>query len=131
MTPDLPRISFGTLPKDLSSESYVAHVPSRLTSRAMLFDALRKNLRLPDYFGGNWDALSDCLRDLSWIEQRRVVIVHDDVPALDAKSLATYVDVLGECVADWKSNDMHELFVVFPTDARAALAACLSPDRQV
>ncbi|MEU9303718.1 barstar family protein [Streptomyces sp. NPDC048269] len=24
-------------------------------------------LRLPDWFGGNWDALADALRDLSWL----------------------------------------------------------------
>lgn len=28
-----------------------------------LFDALASALELPDYFGRNWDALDECLRD--------------------------------------------------------------------
>lgn len=29
-----------------------------------LFDELSRSLDLPDYFGRNWDALDECLRDL-------------------------------------------------------------------
>lgn len=31
-------------------------------------DLVSKALNFPKTFGGNWDALADCLRDLSWIE---------------------------------------------------------------
>ena len=34
------------------------HTPERL------FDELSRTLDLPDYFGRNWDALDECLRDL-------------------------------------------------------------------
>jgi hypothetical protein len=29
-------------------------------------DRCIEDLRLPDWFGRNWDALADCLTDLSW-----------------------------------------------------------------
>ncbi|KUJ68922.1 barnase inhibitor [Streptomyces albus subsp. albus] len=29
-------------------------------------DRCARDLRLPDWFGRNWDALADCLADLSW-----------------------------------------------------------------
>ena len=27
-----------------------------------------KQLKLPPHFGGNWDALADCVRDLNWVK---------------------------------------------------------------
>ncbi len=59
-----------------------------------------------------------------------MVIVHDDVPALDPKSLATYIAILDDSVADWKPNDNHELLVVFPTNARGDLVAQLRSGEQ-
>jgi hypothetical protein len=33
-----------------------------------LMAALSSALELPDWFGGNWDALDECLRDLGWLD---------------------------------------------------------------
>ncbi|MFD9036316.1 barstar family protein [Streptomyces sp. NPDC059567] len=38
-----------------------------------VFQEFYEGLRLPDYFGWNWDALSDCLRDLTWLPADRYV----------------------------------------------------------
>lgn len=35
--------------------------------------------RLPDYFGWNWPALHDCLRDLSWLPSDQYLLVISDV----------------------------------------------------
>lgn len=34
---------------------------SRMTDKKAMHDELKKKLRLPDYYGGNLDALNDCL----------------------------------------------------------------------
>ena len=34
---------------------------SRMTDRAAIHAELKKKLKLPDYYGGNLDALNDCL----------------------------------------------------------------------
>ncbi|GAA2720722.1 MULTISPECIES: barstar family protein [Streptomyces] len=34
--------------------------------KAAFLDACARDLDLPDWFGRNWDALADCLTDLSW-----------------------------------------------------------------
>jgi RNAse (barnase) inhibitor barstar len=96
----------------------VARVPAGIAAREALFDLLQRELSFPAYFGGNWDALADCLRDLSWVEERRVVVVHEDLPALDEGTLGTYLDVLSDCARDWKPGEQHEFVVVFPATAR-------------
>lgn len=43
--------------------------------RDEVFGQFSDALRFPAYFGWNWDALSDCLRDLSWLPADRYLIV--------------------------------------------------------
>jgi len=37
-------------------------------SAADLFDEFQMALEFPTYFGHNWDAFSDCITDLSWLQ---------------------------------------------------------------
>jgi RNAse (barnase) inhibitor barstar len=97
---------------------YVARIPRDLCTLEQLFDALERKLQLPQYFGRNWDALGECLRDLSWISARRVVIVHEDLPCIDTTALSTYLDVLLYCIKDWRPEEDHELVVAFPAEMR-------------
>lgn len=99
-------------------QDFIARIPAGLASREALFEALSPALALPDYFGRNWDALSDCLRDLSWIKHRRVLILHEDVPMQRQDERSTYLDVLADAVRDWKRDEDHELIVGFPETAR-------------
>ena len=118
MTSNLPQFIFGVEALGLDNQhDYVAHLPASLHDREALFAALQQSIGLPEYFGQNWDALSECLRDLSWIKQRRVVLLHEGVPQLDPQSLKVYLEVLSECVRDWRPNEEHQFVVVFPRDA--------------
>jgi len=97
---------------------HVAHLPRGLATRNALFDALMKQLSLPAYFGRNWDALSECLRDLHWLAEGRVVLVHADIPPLPPGDLHQYLDVLATAIADWKPEEPRQLVVVFPAHTR-------------
>lgn len=101
-----------------SDAALVVHL-SGICSKDELFKQLSNKLELPDYFGHNWDALSDCLRDFHWIEQQRIIIVHDDCPQLNENELSTYLQLLFEVVLDWKEGEGHSLDVVFPESARS------------
>jgi hypothetical protein len=91
-TPEFSEFVFDVEAIGLDTESdYVARVPPLLSSRSKLFSALRDALQLPSYFGQNWDALSECPRDLSWIGPRRVILMHDDVPPLRTDRVITVV----------------------------------------
>ncbi len=94
-----------------------------------LFEALDRQLHLPSYFGMNWDALDECLRDFHWIQTRRIVIVHLDLPALDVKDLVIYLGILDDSVAYWRSDPEHEIVVVFPSSSREKIRWILSNAR--
>jgi hypothetical protein len=116
---------------------FVLRVPAGICSKNDLLAALASAGRFPDYFGGNWDALQDCLHDLSWISNRKVVVVRSDLPLRDKQSeCRTYLEVLQAALANWAEGVKpdatesppgwsyvdHELRVVFPIDANAAIA---------
>lgn len=104
----------------------VARIPAKARGKEKLLSVLATKLRFPSYFGHNWDALEECLRDLSWLgDQRRVVIVHEAFPFSAAgDALATYQSILADAVAVHRQRDTPPLLdVVFPgpsaDDARA------------
>jgi RNAse (barnase) inhibitor barstar len=43
-----------------------------------LFSAVAKGLRFQDYFGKNWDALDECLRDMAWLPAKGYVLLVRD-----------------------------------------------------
>lgn len=71
-----------------------------LNAKSELLAALGRALDLPDYFGANWDALEECLNDLSWREGPVwLVLRHAD--ALSADLLDTLIELFAEAAAEW------------------------------
>lgn len=72
--------------------------------KATLLARLASALQFPDWFGHNWDALADCLTDLSWLPAPgyRIVLTHAEaLRAADPETLATAVEVLDTAAAWW------------------------------
>ena len=92
----------------------VLDVPATLADKDALLSWYAGALGLPQYFGANWDAFDECLRDLSWIKERRLVLYHRGVP-LEAspKDQRIYIDVLANAVRDWKPGEKHEVVAAF------------------
>jgi len=104
-------------PRELVPEKgkdFVADIPLGLTNRQDLFKTLQEKLRLPDYFGYNWDALVECLRDLSWIKQLRVILIHQDIPAITPKEVEEYLDILATTSKYWERSAQHKFLVILP-----------------
>ena len=104
-------------------QAHVAVVPSGIEGRDALFACLIRQLRLPEHFGANWDALDECLRDLSWIDLHRVVLYHEALPVLEDDQLRTYLEILRDAVLDWRSDPDDELVVGLPPSARDRVAS--------
>lgn len=65
-----------------------------------LLEAIGQVLQFPDYYGMNWDALEECLFDLSWWAGPVAVCI-DHAEALAPEVLITLVDVWTEAAAAW------------------------------
>jgi RNAse (barnase) inhibitor barstar len=56
-----------------------------LASKAGILGRVARALDFPDWFGKNWDALNDCLTDLSWLDGRGWVIIFENSKHLAAR----------------------------------------------
>jgi hypothetical protein len=74
---------------------------SGVRDKAALLGAVARALDFPDWFGGNWDALEDCLTDLSWSRARDHVLLVEGADALAADDLGVFLDVLRSSAEYW------------------------------
>lgn len=70
--------------------------------------ALKRDLRLPEWFGDNLDALNDCLTDFSWQPASGYVITLSGIDSLRANptSFAALNQVLASAVEAWKEREL-------------------------
>ena len=77
--------------------------------KANLLLRLATALDFPPGLGRNWDALSDALRDLSWLRAPGYALLFDDARDLrdaDEASFETLLDVLDEAARDWRGHQV-------------------------
>ncbi len=71
------------------------------------FYAFSDSLLFPAYFGWNWDALSDCLRNLDWLHADGYLILIENAPQLlsgDLGDRQTLFRILSRAVRHWASH---------------------------
>lgn len=64
-------------------------------------------LQFPDWFGGNWDALADCLNDLSWLPAPGYVLLldhADDWRREDLEGFDVLLDVANATAGQWAAQ---------------------------
>lgn len=114
-----------TTPSYDSAEVFYVLIDPSIQATEELIRTLYYLLWLPGYFGYNWDALYDCLRDLSWVPCHKIVLVHESLPELPRDDLKIYLEILRDSVLDWIGDDGHELEVVFKEVDRAVAESLL------
>lgn len=99
-------------------------VPAKIYDKESLLLWYENELKFPNGFGRNWDALEECLHDLSWIEDRVVVLYHKNIP-LDGheNDQRIYISILANVVRDWKFGNAHEVVVAFDPKCELKLYA--------
>ncbi|TFG85792.1 MAG: hypothetical protein E4H19_07800 [Chromatiales bacterium] len=64
----------------------------------------QEKLVFPDWFGGNWDALNDCLTDFSWRKAAGYLLVIEkpgDLRAAGDDDFDTLISILSDASASW------------------------------
>lgn len=99
-----------------SVRTLVVRVPRGVRSKQKLLAILADRLRFPAYFGRNWDALEECLRDLSWLPaEQPVVLAHDDLPfGAGGENRAIYLGILHSAAAHWQDRQPGRLRIELP-----------------
>lgn len=124
-------------------DEFVVDVPKGIRSKADLISHLSQLANFPASFGRNWDALLDALRDLSWIPNRSIVVLHRDIPLRNEMTESKiYLDLLTELLHDWAGSPEldaiqppsgwdyihHDLRILFPRNVEADLRKMLKED---
>lgn len=77
---------------------------ARMTDAHLVFYEFSDALLFPAYFGWNWAALSDCLRDLNWLPAEAYLIVVERAALLMSSTpdeRQVLFRVLSRAVRDW------------------------------
>jgi RNAse (barnase) inhibitor barstar len=97
-------------------------IPAGLKTKQELIEAISETLNFPDYFGENWDAFEECIRDLSWLSDDIILLEHTDFPMEgDDNSRRIYLEILSEAVEKWRSNENQRLRVLFPQSVESVV----------
>jgi len=83
-----------------------------VSDKAGLLQAVARALEFPAWFGGNWDALEDCLTDLSWHKSGGHVLLIEGAHALPQDDLGVFRDILASAAAFWTER-ARPFFAVF------------------
>ncbi len=101
-----------------------------------VFTQFYVNLRLPDYFGWNWEALRDCLCDLHWIDAKHFLIVVENAERLlwdDSEERRFFLGVLQKATEYWSHKPRLPLQdkVSLATIFVSAPEACESLEQEI
>lgn len=80
-----------------------------VTNKDQFLDRLATAMHFPEWFGGNWDALSDCLTDLSWMEADGYVLLLTDCERFIAHAQSDFVvaaDIFNTAAAVWRDDGL-------------------------
>jgi RNAse (barnase) inhibitor barstar len=106
--------------------AYIAQIADSVSSKIELMEELSRELRFPDYFGNNWDALFDMLVDLHWIAQDRVIVFHVGLDLLPLGEFCNYMRLLDDASRLCDSKPGKALELILPTKLEPLFQAVIS-----
>jgi len=78
-----------------------------IKTKSQFLGLLGRSLSFPSWYGRNWDALEDCLTDLSWIEGEGLVVEvegYNVYAKADPDGFAILLDIFKTSAEYWRSE---------------------------
>jgi RNAse (barnase) inhibitor barstar len=107
-----------------SKLSFAAVSLGNVKEKTELMRTIAAALGFPDWFGQNWDALEDCLIDLSWRQAHGHVLVFEAFQFLPSDELGVLIEVLISAAEYWAGQGTP-FFAVFVDPERVLMLADL------
>lgn len=86
---------------------------STIKSKHHFLRKMREFFEFPTYFGNNFDALDECMRDLSWFCQDDVIIEFYNLDRIDSHQLREFIQ---ECLVGykeyWENNNKKKINIL-------------------
>jgi RNAse (barnase) inhibitor barstar len=90
----------------------VARIPGeKCETKEDLFTHFGSTLKFPNYFGKNWNAFEECIRDLEWLPAGGYVIVIDRAERLlivNESDYRLFVDIMQKAGREWGKPQLGE-----------------------
>lgn len=112
-------------PSYCTSDDFYVRIDPKICQTDELIKSLYYLVWFPGYFGFNWNALYDFLRDLEWIPCRNIIFFHEVLPKIPEKDLKIYLEILHDSIIDWGDNGEHEIKVFFKNQDKEIIEGIL------
>jgi hypothetical protein len=110
----------------IPENSFVVDIHQEITDQNGLYDVYKKAITFPNYFGQNWNAFFDLLKDFHWVSETNIIIRHFITPSLGRDDLKTYLQILIDSIDFWKQFENHKIIVYFSVDFKSKIDEVLS-----
>ena len=80
---------------------------ARARDKDGLLETIGREMRFPEWFGANWDALLDCLADLAWRPAEGYVVILEHCDGIHGRAEADFVhalQVFEEAANEWREQ---------------------------
>jgi RNAse (barnase) inhibitor barstar len=95
------------------------------SEKGEFLESVSRALEFPAWFGHNWDALFDCLTDLSWHPAPGYVLVFEHAAAfreIQPEAFDTALAIFSDVAAAWQKRGVSfRVFVSIPAERSRAL----------
>jgi RNAse (barnase) inhibitor barstar len=92
----------------------------RIKSKGDLLNDLAQVMDFPDYFGYNWDALEECLRDFEWLPSTKGYILlftnPEDFIKKAPSDCKTFLEIIFEVSRYWAFKHIRFLLILEPDE---------------